>query len=108
VHHPHVGHTALTAQIGKLSPRTLLRQHFDQQVHGMNRREQAQQVNAIKLCGGVFAMPPAGGVVRPAFIDEIVGDKRGEEFKQCRRAGGRKIGIHGHQTTLGNLTRQRE
>jgi hypothetical protein len=108
VHHPHVGHTALTAQAGKLSPRALLRQHFDEQVHGMHWREQAQQVNAIELCGGVFAMPPAGGVVRPAFIDEIVGDERSEEFEQCRRAGGWKIGIHGHQTTLGNLTRQRQ
>lgn len=108
VHHPHVGHATLTAQTSKLSPRALLRQHFDQQVNGVNRREQGQQVNAIQLGGGVFAMPSAGGVVGPAVIDEIVGDERGEEFKQCRRARGREIGIHGHQATLGNLTRQRE
>jgi hypothetical protein len=106
VHHSHIGHPVLAAQTGELSPGPLLRQHFDQQVYGMNRREQAQQVNAIKLGGGVFAMPSAGGTVRPAFVDEIVGDKWSQEFEQCRRAGGRKIGIHGRKTTPENLTRQ--
>jgi len=108
VHHPHVGHPASAAQRGEFSPRALLRQHFDQQVHGMYRREQTQQVNAIELGAGVFAMPPAGGTVRPAFVDEIVGHERIQEFKQRRRAGGRKVGIHGSQTTPGNLTRQRQ
>jgi hypothetical protein len=107
VHHPHVGHPTLAAQRGEFSPRALLRQHFDQQVHGMHRREQTQQVNAKELGGGVFAMPPAGGTVRPAFVDEIVGDKRIHKLKQGNRAGRRKIGIHGNQTTLRNLTRQR-
>lgn len=107
VHHPHVGHPALAAQTGKFSPRALLRQHFDQQVHGMDWREQAQQVNAIKLGGGVFAMPPAGGAVRPRFVDEIVRDEWGQKFEQRRCAGGRKIRIHGSKTTSGNLTRQR-
>jgi hypothetical protein len=108
VHHPHVRHPALAAQAGKLSPRTLLGQHFDQQVHGMDWREQAQQVNAIKLRGGVFAMPSASGAVRPSFVDEIVRDEGSQEFEQCRRAGGRKIGIHGSNITSGNLTRQRQ
>ena len=74
----------------------------------MHRGEQAQQVNAIELGGGVFAMPPAGGAVGPAVVDEIVGDERSQEFEQRRRAGGRKIGIHGRQTTVENLTRQRQ
>jgi hypothetical protein len=108
VHHPHVGHPALTAQTGELSPRALLRQHFDQQVHGMHRGEQAQQVNTIELGGGVFAMSPAGRAVRPAVVDEIVGNERSQEFEQRRRAGGWKIGIHRRQTTAGNLTRQRQ
>ena len=99
VHHPHVRHTALTTQAGEFSPRALLWQHFKQQVHGMHGREQAQQVNTIKLGGGVFAMPPAGGAMRPAGVDKIVGNERSQEFKQCRRAGGRKVGIHGPKTT---------
>ena len=53
-------------------------------------------------------MPPAGGAVRPAFVDEIVGHERIQEFEQRHRAGGRKVGIHGSQTTPGNLTRQRQ
>jgi len=32
--------------------------------------------------------------MRPAFVDEIVGHARVQEFKQGRRAGRRKIGIH--------------
>jgi len=108
VQHPHVGHSALATQTGELSPRPLLRQHFDQQVHGMHRREQAQQVNAKKLGGGVFPMPPAGASVRPAFVDEIVGNERIQVFEQCYRAGCRKVRVHARQPTGGNLTRQRE
>jgi len=106
MHHPHVGHPALATQSGELPPRALLRQHFDQQVHGMHRREQAQQVNTQELGGGVLAMPPSRVAPRPAFVDEIVGHERIQKFEQCRRAGGRKIGIHAGQTTFGNLTRQ--
>ena len=47
VQDPYAGHLGLTTQTGKLSPGALLRQHFDQQVHGMHRGEQAQQVNAL-------------------------------------------------------------
>jgi hypothetical protein len=108
VHHPYVGHPALATQPSEFSPRALFRQHFYEQVHGMHRREQTQPVNAKKLGRGVFAMPPAGVAVRPAFVDEIVGDKRIQEFEQRHRAGGRKVGIHGSQTTPGNLTRQRQ
>jgi hypothetical protein len=108
VHHPHVRHPALAAQAGELAPRALLRQHFDQQVHGMHRGEQAQQMHPEELGGGVFAMPPASGAVRPAFVDEVVGDERSQKFEQRRRAGGRKIGIHGRQTIVQNLTRQRQ
>jgi hypothetical protein len=95
VHHSHVGHPTLPAQTGEGSPHALLRQHFDQQVHGMHRGKQAQQMHPKQLGCGVFAMPPAGGGVRPAFVDEIVRNERRQEFEQRRRAGGRKIGIHG-------------
>jgi hypothetical protein len=47
----------------------------------MHWREQAQQVNPKELGGGVFPMPPASPPVRPAFIDEIVGNERIQEFK---------------------------
>ena len=47
----------------------------------MHRREQAQQVNAKELGGGMFPMPPTSASVRPAFIDEIVGNERIQEFE---------------------------
>jgi hypothetical protein len=72
----------------------------------MYRREEAQQVNAKELGSRVFTMPPASVAVRPAVVNKIVGDKRIHKLKQGNRASRRKIGIHGNQTTLGNLTRQ--
>lgn len=76
VQHPHVRHPVLAAQACEGPPRPLLRQHFDQQVQGMHRREQTQQVNAKELGGGVRVVPSAGAAVRPALVDEIVGDQR--------------------------------
>lgn len=81
VQHPHIGHAVLAAQARESPPRPLLRQHFDQQVQGMHRREQTQQVNAKELGGGVCVVPTAGATVRPSLIDEIVGDQRIHEFK---------------------------
>ena len=60
----------------------------------MHRRQQTQQMDPIKLGRTVFSPPPTGVALRPAFIDEIVRDERVEKFKQGRRAGGRKVGIH--------------
>ena len=99
VHHPHIGHSALATQIRELS--------LDQQVHRMHRREQAQQVNAKELGHGVFVMSSARATLRPAFVDEIVGNEQIQEFEQGHRAGRRKIGIHAPKPTAGNLTRQR-
>ena len=78
--HPHIGPPAWTPPPGELPPRALFRQHLDQQVHGRPRRAQTQQVNAKKLGREGFTMAPAGVAVRPAFVDEIVGCKRIQEF----------------------------
>jgi hypothetical protein len=98
----------LTAETRERSPRSLFWQHLDQQVQGVNRREQTQQVNAKELGGGMRAVPAPGGTVRPALVDEIVRNKRIQEFKQSHRAGGRKTGIHVCQPASENLTRQRQ
>lgn len=76
--HAHVGHAVLPPQPGELSPGGLLRQHLHQQVQGMDWREQAQEMDAKELRGGVLAVPATGRAVWPALIDEIVGDERGE------------------------------
>ena len=104
----HAGHLRLTAQSGKLPPRPLLRQHFDQQVQGMHRRKQTQQMHPIKLCRAVIPPLAAGRTGRPAGVDEIVWNKRIHQFKQGDRAGRRKVGIHARQPIAGNPTRQQQ
>ena len=108
VQHPHVGHLALTAQTGELPPGALFRQHFDQEIQGAHRGEQAQEMNAKKLGGGVRPMPSARGAVRPAGVDEIVGNEGGQEFEQCGGDGRGQVGVHDRQPTAGTLTRQHQ
>jgi hypothetical protein len=84
---PHPGHMALPAQPGKLTPSPLLRQHFDQEVQGVDRGEQTQQMHPVELRGGVFPTPPTSRTDRPAVIDEIVGHEWREQFQQFGRAG---------------------
>jgi hypothetical protein len=90
----HAGHLDLAAQTGELSPGALLRQQLDQQVHRMHRCQQTQQMDPIKLGRTVISPSPTRVALRPAFVDEIVGHERTQKFKQSRRAGRRKVGIH--------------
>jgi len=90
----HAGHLSLAAQTGELPPGALLRQQLDQQVHCMHRGQQTQQMNPIKLGRTVISPSPTGLTLRPAFVDEIVGDERTQKFKQGGRAGRWKVGIH--------------
>ena len=94
VQHPDSGHLAVAAQAGELPPRALLRQPGHQPVQGMDRGQQTQQIHPIKLRGGIGPPPPARGLGRPAAIDKILGDERGQEFEQRGRARHGKVGIH--------------
>ena len=78
----HAGHLGLAAQTGKLSPGPLLRQHFDQEIQGMDRREQTQQMHPVELSRGVLAPSPAGDSGGPAALDKIVGNERCQQFEQ--------------------------
>jgi hypothetical protein len=49
----------------------------------------------LKVGRTVLSPPPAGVTVRPTVIAEIGGHERVQQFKQGRRAGRRKVGIHG-------------
>jgi len=57
-------------------------------------------MNPIQLGRTVIPPPPTGVALRPAFIDEIVGHERIQKLKQGRRAGRRKVGIHGPSLPL--------
>jgi len=71
----HAGDLGLAAQTAEASPRALLRQQLDQQVHRMHRRKQTQQMDPIKLGGTVIPPPATGAAMRPALVDKIVGDE---------------------------------
>ena len=90
----HPGHLGLAPQPCEFSPRALLGQELDQQIDRMHRREQTQQMDPIKLGRAEIAPPPARVVLWPCLVDEIVGHQRAQKFKQSRRAGCRKVGIH--------------
>lgn len=93
----HAGHLGLAAQAGKLSPGALLRQHLDQEIQGMNRREQTQQMHPIELSCGVIVTSPASGRCGPALIDKIVRNERGQQFEKFGGAGRRKVRVHAPQ-----------
>lgn len=106
--HPHIRHPVLAAEAREGSPSPLLRQQLDQQVQGMHRREQAQQMHAKELGRGVRVAPAAGAALRPGLIDEIVGHQRIQAFQQRHGAGGRQVGIHARHSAAGKLPRQRQ
>lgn len=93
----HARHLGLAAQTGKLAPGALLRQHLDQEIQRMNRREQTQQMHPIELSCGVLATSPARDRCGPAVIDKIVGNERSQQFEKFRGAGRRKVRVHAPQ-----------
>ena len=60
----------------------------------MHGGQQTQQLDPIKLGCTVIFPSPTRVALRPAFINEIVGHERAQQFKQSRRAGRWKVGIH--------------
>lgn len=94
----HAGHLGLATQAGKLSPGALLRQHLDQEIQGMNRREQTQQMHPIELSRGVLAPSSARGRGGPVVIDKIVGNERSQQFEKFGGAGRRKVRVHAPQS----------
>jgi hypothetical protein len=82
------------AQAGEIPPRALLGQQLGQQVEGMHRRQQCQQVRAPELGGTEL---PARTAKRPhvaEVVDEIIGNVWIEQIKQRVGAGDRKA-FHG-------------
>jgi hypothetical protein len=86
--------------MGKLPPSALLRQQLEQQVDGVNRGQQRQQVDTPQLCGAEMSRTTARGGVRPSLAEKPIGNERGELLKQGVGAGGRKQRIHAANPTL--------
>jgi hypothetical protein len=90
VEHAHIGNSVAVGQMGKLPPSALLRQQLEQQVNGVNRRQQRQQVDTPQLCGAEMSLTTTRGSVGPSLAKKPIGNKRGELLKQGVGAGGWK------------------
>jgi hypothetical protein len=62
--------------MGKLTPRSLLAQHLDQQVDRMRRSQQDQQMHPPQLRGAEMTLASSGAGVRPLLAEKLVWDKR--------------------------------
>jgi len=79
VQRPHVGHFLAIGQVGKAAPRSLLAQQPQQVVESVNGCQDAQQMDAIQLCGTELLPPPPTAVPRHRIVDESVGNVRRKE-----------------------------
>lgn len=105
VEHPDIRNGALVGQVGKAAPVTLFGQHLEQQVEGMRRREQGQQVKPIQLGRTEAAAAAAPQGPGQQLVHERIGHMRGKFPEQRSRAGLRKKRFHVPTTTPKKLLR---
>ena len=99
VEHPDIRNGPLVGQVGKAAPVVLFGQHLDQQVEGMRRREQSQQVNAIQLGRAKAAAASASQGPGQQLVHERIGHMRGKFLEQRGRTGLWKKRFHGPTAT---------
>jgi len=99
VEHPDIRNGTLVGQVGKAAPVALFGQHLDQQVEGMRRREQGQQVDPIQLGRTEASAPSAPQGTGQQLVHERIGHMRGKFPEQCGRAGLRKKRFHAPTAT---------
>jgi len=94
VEHPDIGDGESVGQTSESPPVSLFGQHLDQEVEGMNRGEQSEQMESVQLgrTESSSASTPWGG--RKQFVDELVGNIRVEFVQECDGAGGWEQGVH--------------
>jgi len=105
VEHPYIRNGALVGQVGKAAPVALFGQHLEQQVEGMRRREQGQQVNAIQLGRTEAAAASAPQGPGQQLVHVRIGHMRGKFPEQCGRARLRKKRFHAPTATPRNPLR---
>jgi hypothetical protein len=89
-----VGGDMAIPQPSEISPRALLGQQLGEQVEGMHRGQECQQVRAPELGWTELPARPPNRSHVAAFVDKIVGDVWIEQFEQLVGAGDRKA-VHG-------------
>lgn len=88
VEHPDIGDGESVGQTSESPPLSLLGQHLDQEVEGVDRAEQGEQMESVQLgrAESAAASTPWGG--REQLVDEWVGNIWVEFVQECGGAGG--------------------
>jgi hypothetical protein len=81
--------------MGKAAPVSLLGQQPHQVVERVDRREHAQEVDAIQLCRTQLLASAAPAMAGPQLVDEGVGDIRREQLQKLRSPGRGQFRVHG-------------
>ena len=84
------------AQPGKGAPSALFGQELGEQVERMHRGQQCQQMGAPELSRTELPVWATHGPGVPAFVDEVVGNERIQQFEQLAGAGHREA-VHGRR-----------
>ena len=87
--HAHVRQVPLVGQPGESAPLALLRQQGQQEVEGMDRCQQRQEMHAPKLGGAKFWLWAPGEAPLPVLVDEVVWNVGIKPVEKFGGAGGR-------------------
>ena len=99
VEHPYIRNGALVGQVGKAAPVALFGQHLDQQVEGMRRREQGQQMDPIQLGRAEASVPSAPQGAGQELVHKRIGHMREKFPEQGGRARQRTKRFHAPTAT---------
>jgi len=99
VEHPDIRNGALVGPVGKAAPVALFGQHLDQQVEGMRRREQGQQMDPIQRGRAEASAPSAPQGAGQQLVHKRIGHMRGKFSEQGGRARQRKKRFHAPTAT---------
>lgn len=102
--HPDIRGTAGGGEVSKTTPGGLLGQHPDQEVEGMDRTQDGEQMDSEELGLGVAETTTRSAWMGPLGVDEVVWNKRGKGVEECGRTGLGKGLRHGKSLPLWILT----
>lgn len=105
VEHPHIGNGALVGQAGKATPVALFGQHLHQEIEGMGRRQEGQQMEPIQLGRAETSAASAPHGTGQQLVYERIGHMRGKFPEQGGRAGRRQKRFHAPRATPRNSVR---
>jgi len=84
-------------QMGKTTPRFLFGQHLDQQIEGVDRRQERQQMHPPKLGRAKESTSATALRLRELLVNPGVGNVGRESLEQCVGSSGWQQRIHGRQ-----------